>query len=115
VNGLLDYALTKNQTLRFGYSQNQNESRNQGIGAYDLPERAFTSDNNRYTARALEAGPIGRRVFINSGATMTWMDFGSPSEVEQPTIVVQDAFTSGGAQRSGRVRGRNMTLVSDVD
>ena len=68
-----------------------------------------------YTFRALEAGPIGRRVFINSRMTMTWRDFGNTSAVEAPTIIVQDAFTSGGAQQSGRVHGRNMTLASDVD
>ena len=115
INGLWDYALTRDQTFRFGYSQNNGRRHNQGIGAYDLPERAFTSDNNAYTFRALEAGPLGRRVFINSRMTMTWRDFGNTSEVEAPTIVVQDAFTSGGAQQSGRVHGRNMTAASDVD
>jgi hypothetical protein len=115
INGLFDYALTRDQTLRFGYSENHNSNRNLGIGNYDLPERAFTATNNRYTFRALEAGPIGRRMFINTRATMTWMDFGSKSTIEAPTIVVQDAFTSGGAQRAGRVNGKNMTLASDVD
>ena len=37
------------------------------------------------------------------------------SAIEAPTIIVQDAFTSGGAQQAGRVHGRNMTLASDVD
>ena len=115
VNGLFDYALTRDQTLRFGYSQNNNSRRNLGIGAYDLPERACTSDNNRYTFRALEAGPIGRRFFINSRVTMSWMDFGSHSVTETPTIIVQDAFNSGGAQQAGRVHGKNLTLASDVD
>ena len=115
INGLFDYALTRDQTLRFGYSQNNNTNKNLGIGAYDLPERAYTSDSNAYTFRALEAGPIGRRIFINSRATMTWRDFGSRSAIEAPTIIVQDAFNSGGAQQAGRVHGRNMTLASDVD
>jgi hypothetical protein len=115
INGLLDYALTRDQTLRFGYSQNNNRNENLGIGAYDLPERAYTSDNNGYTFRALEAGPIGRRVFINSRYTMTWRNFGSHSATEAPTIIVQDAFTSGGAQQAGRVDGRNMTAASDID
>jgi hypothetical protein len=115
MNGLFDYALTRDQTLRFGYSQNNNTRRNLGIGAYDLPERAFTSDNNAYTFRALEAGPIGRRTFINSRMTMSWRDFGSHSVTEAPTVIVQDAFTSGGAQQAGRVHGRNLTLASDVD
>jgi hypothetical protein len=67
------------------------------------------------TFRALEAGPIGRRFFINTRLTMTWRDFGSRSDVEAPTIVVQDAFTKGGAQQSGRVHGRSLTFASDVD
>jgi hypothetical protein len=115
INGLLDYALTRDQTLRFGYSQNNNERKNLGVGFYDLPERAFTSDSNSYTFRALEAGPLGRRTFINSRMTMTWRDFGSRSVAEAPTIIVQDAFTSGGAQQAGRVHGKNLTAASDVD
>jgi hypothetical protein len=115
INGLFDYALTRDQTLRFGYSQQNNSRENQGIGAYDLPERAFQSDNNRYTFRALEAGPIGRRTFINTRLTMTWMNFGNQSSVEAPTVIVQDSFNSGGAQQAGRVDGKNLMFASDVD
>jgi hypothetical protein len=115
VNALADYALTKDQTLRFGYSQNNNSRENQGVGSYDLPERAFRSDNHRYQFRALEAGPIGRRTFINTRLTMAWMGFGNTSSVEAPTIIVQDAFNLGGAQQAGEVRGKNLTFASDVD
>ncbi len=115
LNGLFDYALTRDQTLRFGYSQNNNARKNIGVGFYDLPERAFTIDNHSYQFRALEAGPIGRRTFINSRMTMAWIGFGRSSAIEAPTVIVQDAFTSGGAQQAGRVRGRNLTLASDVD
>jgi hypothetical protein len=115
INGLFDYALTRDQTLRFGYSQQNNRRSNQGIGAYDLPERAFSSDNNRYTFRALEAGPIGRRTFINTRLTMTWMNFGNESSVQAPTIIVQDSFNSGGAQQAGRVNGKNLMFASDID
>src|SRR5205085_8152467 len=41
VNALLDYALTKDQTLRLSFNQSDNSSDNVGVGAYDLPERAF--------------------------------------------------------------------------
>lgn len=115
INALFDYALTRDQTLRFGYSQNNQEQQNVGIGAYDLPERAFKRDNNGYTFRALEAGPIGRRFFINTRLTMSWRNFGFQSAVEAPTIIVQDAFNSGGAQQAGRVNGKNLTLASDLD
>lgn len=115
VNATVDYALTRDQTLKFGYSQNQNERRNQGIGAFDFPERAFSAYNHTYMFRVLEAGPIGRRTFINSRLSVGWMNFGNDSVAEAPTIVVQDAFTLGGAQRAGRVDGRNVNLASDVD
>ena len=115
INGQADYALTRDQTLRFAYSQNNNKLRNVGVGAYDLPERAFSRENNQYTFRALEAGPIGRRTFINSRVSMNWLDFGAHSATEAPTIIVQDAFNSGGAQQAGRVDGRNLQLASDVD
>jgi len=115
ISGLLDYALTRDQTLRFGYSQNNQRRENQGVGFYDLPERAYTRDQNSYTIRALEAGPIGRRFFINTRATMTWQNFGATSAVEAPTIIVSDAFNSGGAQQKGRVDGKSVNLASDLD
>jgi hypothetical protein len=115
VNALFDYALTRDQTLRFGYSEQHFRQENQGVGFYDLPERAFTRDQNGYTFRALEAGPIGRRMFINTRMTMTWRNFGATSATEAPAIIVQDWFNMGGAQQGGRVNGKNLTFASDVD
>lgn len=115
LNALVDYALTRDQTLRFGYSQNDNVNRNVGVGSYDLPERAFDRDQHQYIIRALEAGPIGRRFFINTRMTMGWMNFGNKSAFEAPAIIVQDAFNSGGAQQAGRVHGKNLTFASDLD
>jgi hypothetical protein len=115
VNSQADYALTRDQTLRFGYSQNNDKLKNIGVGFYDLPERAWSRDSNRYVFRLLEAGPIGRRTFINTRLSMGWMNFGGRSALEAPTIVVQDAFRSGGAQQAGRVKGRNFTFASDID
>src|SRR5499427_2586085 len=42
-NGLLDYAITKDQTLRLSYTEQDNSTDNVGVGAYDLPERAFSN------------------------------------------------------------------------
>jgi hypothetical protein len=99
----------------FGYSQNNNSRSNQGIGFYDLPERAFKSDQQPVSVSRARSRPDRRRTFINTRMTMAWMDFGNQSSVEAPTIIVQDAFTSGGAQQSGRVHGKKLTFASDVD
>jgi hypothetical protein len=71
INGLLDYALTKDQTLRFGFSQNDEHYGNLGVGGFDLPERAYSFDQRTNTFRAFEAGPTGRRAFINTRLTAT--------------------------------------------
>ena len=115
INGLLDYALTKDQTLRFGYSQYNSSQTNLGVGGYDYPERAFSRDNNSYTFRALEAGPIGRRILHQYPDDGNWNDFGAHSSVEAPTVIVQDAFTRGGAQQAGRVHNKNLIFASDLD
>jgi hypothetical protein len=115
INTLFDYALTRDQTLRFGYTQGNQTRSNIGVGFYDLPERAFTQDQNSYQFRVLEAGPIGRRMFINTRLTVMWRDFGSHSAIELPTIIVQDAFNSGGAQQAGRVHNKSLNFASDLD
>ena len=114
-NGTLNVAPTRDQTLRFGLAGNTFRSRNQGVGGFDLPERAFTLDNDSVTLRVLEAGPIGRRMFINTRLTATWAQSSQRAALEAPTIEVQDSFTSGGAQVSGTTKNRNFLLASDLD
>ena len=113
--GALDYAVTKDQTLRLSYSQFSNTNTNQGIGAYDLPERAFSNDSQTYQLRVQEVGPIGRRFFINTRLNLSISNSDSVSATEAPTIRVNDQFTSGGAQQAGGRHGDQFTLASDLD
>jgi hypothetical protein len=114
-NGNLDYALTKDQVLRVGFNRNTTLFRNQGIGLYDEIERAYAAETTTYQFRMQEAGPLGRRFFMNTRLFVAWTDSKSTSAVEAPTIRVNDAFTRGGQQLSGGPRSRNVTLASDLD
>jgi hypothetical protein len=40
LNGNFDYAITRDQTLRISYNQNDVVNKNQGVGGFNLPERA---------------------------------------------------------------------------
>jgi hypothetical protein len=62
-----------------------------------------------------EAGPIGRRSFINTRFSFGWLKIRQSSAVDAPTIMVQDAFNSGGAQQGLHIDARQFTLASDVD
>ena len=103
VNGMLDYALTTQHMLRVGYSQNQSERRNLGIGGFDLTERAYSNESFGNQVRMQETGPIGANVFLNSRLQLRYNDSASVATLEAPTIRVLDSFTRGGAQvRGGR-------------
>ncbi|MCX6543618.1 MAG: TonB-dependent receptor [Acidobacteria bacterium] len=115
VQGMFDYALTPDQTLRAVGYRYTDRMRNLGVGAYDLIERAYSTQDTAAVLRLQEAGPIGRRFFINTRLLMTWNDSTSTSSLEAPTVIVNDAFTSGGAQRSGGRHTRRLSLQSDLD
>jgi Carboxypeptidase regulatory-like domain len=115
VNANLDHALSKDQTLRLGFNRSGRRTENLGIGDYDLPERAYESENTNYSMRAQHVGPLGRRFFINSRLQVFWNHSSTLSVLEAPTIRVLDAFTSGGQQLAGGTRTRTASIASDLD
>jgi carboxypeptidase family protein len=115
VNGNFDWAATRDQTLRFSYNRSAFVNKNQGIGGYDEPERAFLSRNYTNTFRAQEVGPLGRRFFINTRLNVGWTDSERESAVEKPTVRILDAHTSGGAQKAGGRHSRDVNFASDLD
>jgi hypothetical protein len=114
-SGTLDWAVTKDQVLRMGYLRNSNSVENQGIGLYDLPERAFSTENTLHQFRLQEIGPLGRRFFMNHRLFVIRQSSSSRSAVEAPTIRVQDAFNAGGAQNAGGRRNTSVNVASDID
>jgi hypothetical protein len=115
VNGQADYALTLDQTLRFGYNLTRFTNENIGVGGYDEADRAFANDNTQHNVRVQHYGPIGRRAFTRSRAQLFIADSNSRSAFAAPTIRVNDAFTSGGAQLSGGDHARRLNLGTDLD
>ncbi len=115
VNGTLDYAVTLDQTLRVGYNLTHVSNDNQGVGGYDGPDRAYSSDNVVNTVRLQHFGPLGRRAFTRSRVQLIQADSSAQSALEAPTIRVIDAFTRGGAQRAGGDHSTTLDVASDLD
>ena len=115
IYGLFDYAITRDQTLRINVSRDRFSSKNLGIGGYELLERGYSTDDTNYGIRIQEAGPIGRRFFINTRAWINWSRSSSSSLFEAPTVRVIEAFTSGGQQRTGGVDSKSINFQSDLD
>ena len=115
VQGSMDFALTRDQTLRFSLNRQQNTSSNQGVGTFDEVERAFSTENSNTSFYLQQTGPVGRRFALNSRISVNWNENTARSAVELPTIVITDARTTGGAQRTGGTYSRAMNLASDLD
>lgn len=115
VNAQADYALTLDQTLRFGLNMNRTDNRNLGIGAFDEEDRAYATENQSATIRMQHMGPLGRRAFTRTRVQVAWTDSESRSAVEAPTIRVNDAFTRGGAQIAGGQHSRSIGIGGDLD
>ncbi len=113
--GGLDYAITRDQVLRVNFHGMRFARENDGVGNYDLLERAYSSTNSTFGVYLQQNGPIGRRFVLNTRLAISGSDSDTRSAFEAPTIVVNDAFTSGGAQRRGGSRGRTYWLNSDLD
>ena len=113
--GDVTYALTKDQTLRVYYSQFHGDDTNNGVGQFDLLDRAYSSTNTSRSIRGQEAGPLGRRFVTNTKFSVNWSESSTSSFSDARTIRVIDNFTSGGAQRRGGRNTRDFMVQSDLD
>jgi hypothetical protein len=115
INGLFDYALTRDQTLRISVNRNWFTQDNLGPGGNDSIERAYSSENSNTAVRIQEAGPLGRRFFTNTRLMIGRTTSDSISAIESVTYNVTDARTTGGAQKRGGRHGTTFSLQSDLD
>jgi hypothetical protein len=114
-SGGFDYALTRDQVLRVAFNGSRFTRNNLGVGTHDLIERAYSSEDSSFGIYIQQNGPIGRRFVLNTRVSIFGSDSVAQSAIEAPAIVVNDWFTSGGAQRRGGTHGRNYWINSDLD
>ena len=115
VNARFDQAMNKDHALRMNFQRMSFARQNQGIGGFDLPERAYSSDTSDNFFRLSENGAVGRRFFSESRFQAHWFGNDNRSNLEAPAIRVLDAFTSGGAQQAGGNHAIEFEAASDLD
>ncbi|RPJ66881.1 MAG: hypothetical protein EHM24_21055 [Acidobacteria bacterium] len=114
-SGRLDHALNAQHAVRLSFDRASAEMENQGVGEYNLPERAYSTESSTNMLRISENGPLGRRFFSESRLQLRWTDNEARSESEERTIRVNDAFAGGGAQMRGGRSDITFELASDLD
>jgi hypothetical protein len=94
----IDWQLNPSNTLVARYSYQQTRSLNQGVGDFNLPERAFDSEGTQHTIQLTETAIINQKVINETRFQFVRESSNRTGGLFAPTIIVQDAFTSGGAQ-----------------
>jgi hypothetical protein len=93
-----DYLLTKKHTIGIGYRYSKNESENQGIGVFDLPERAFNSSRREDNVRFSLTTIASERAVNELRLQLSRQTNGTQALSDATAIRVLDAFNSGGNQ-----------------
>ena len=114
-NFRVDHQMSAGNQIRAEYQRRNNDRGNLGVGDFDLPSRAYDTGNTTDTFRLRNTRVLGKKVFselkfefVNTASITT------PLSIE-PTIRVNDAFTSGGAGQSGDRHSREIELAQNFD
>jgi hypothetical protein len=111
----IEHALTNNQTLRLEYRYGEGKVENNGVGGFNLAERAFNTSNNVNQIRAQAQGVVGKNLLNEIRLQVYSQENERTSLSSAPTIVVLDAFTRGGAGVSSTGSSRLFELAENLD
>src|ERR1041385_4540382 len=98
VSPRFDYQLNQANTLVVRYSYFRNEANNIGASDFSLPERAYSRSSNNQTVQLTETMIISPKLMTETGFQYNRNRSRQDGNNTVPTIVVQEAFTSGGSQ-----------------
>ena len=101
--------------LQFEYSRRQNDRDNIGVGDFDLPERAYSTNNSTDTLRVRSTGVIGKKLFSEFRFSLIDSTLSTISASNEPTIRVNEAFTTGSAGQLGDRHARELELAQNFD
>ena len=94
----LDWQLNPNNTLIARYTYERTGRENLGVGDFNLPERAFDTSGTQHTIQLTETAVINQRIINETRFQFERNRSKREGGLFAPTIIVREAFTSGGAQ-----------------
>ena len=111
----LEHSLSANQSLLFNVQRSNTEGLNQGVGGFNLPERASTRTSDSTQVRARMQSVIGTKYLNEARVQVTTNGNEALSESLASTLVVQDAFTRGGAGVNSNSSTRRVEVADNFD
>jgi hypothetical protein len=111
----LEHSLSQNHGLIFNLQRSNTEGQNQGVGGFNLPERASTRTTDSTQVRGRLQSVLGTKYLNEARVQLTSQGNETLSASSASTIVVQDAFTRGGAGVSSNSTTKRLELADNFD
>lgn len=111
----INHSLTQTHTARIEFQRNANLRDNLGVGDFDLPERAFSSNQTEHILRVGESGVLFSKWLNEFRFQARWQQRATRSASDAPTVTVLNAFTRGGAQVDSDARVFDLELADNFD
>lgn len=111
----VEHAINAASTLRGEYQRRNSSGENLGVGEFNLPERAYEQETVRDVARVSAMSTVGALLF--NEFRLEYVDAREDVRSASDAVIVnvQNAFTSGGAQRRGGRRERELEVANSID
>jgi hypothetical protein len=111
----VDHAIGQGSQLRAEYERRSTDRGGLGVGDFDLPERAYGTEQVNDTFRLRNTRVLGKKVFSELKFEFTSSDSVTNPLSQLPTVRVNEAFTAGGAGQDGTRTGREIELSQTFD
>ncbi len=111
----VEHALNSAHTLRGEYQRRDSSGENLGVGEFELPERAYAQDAVRDIARVSAMSTFGTLLFNEFRVEYVDARDSVDSISDALAINVPNAFVSGGSQRRGGRRDREVEIADTID
>jgi hypothetical protein len=111
----IEHALSNTDTLRLEFRGGTSSSRNNGVGGFNLADRATNRDGNNQQVRAQLQSVIGKNALNDIHVQYNGAHNDTTSVSQATAIIVQDAFSTGGAGANNDNRARSLDVSDDFD
>ncbi len=111
----LEHTLSANQGLIVNLQRQTSEGLNQGVGGFNLSERASTRLSDSTQVRVRLQSVLGTQYLNEARIQVTTNGNQATSASSASTIVVQDAFTRGGAGIASDSSTKRVELADNFD
>ena len=114
-NARVEHLMGPASQLQLEYSRRENDRSNLGVGDFDLPERAYATDNSTDTFRLRATTVVAKKLFSELRFSVIDSTLSTTSSSTLPTVRVNEAFNAGGAGQMGARHAREVELAQNFD